>query len=191
MSLEAALEANTAALKELTAALLASGALQTAQASAAAHSSPGVQAVVKAQKEADAKKQSAATATTAGASDAPSDAKAASESKPSGEPSASTPTKSSGEQPTELQPWHEKTVKLFAELDGGEPTLENLRKAVLGINQHVGRVQAEAVLQRFGAQAITAKDTKKGLDEDQYPAVFALCLEVLAGRTDATASMTE
>lgn len=181
MSLEAALEANTAALKELTAALLAAGALQSAQASSAAHSSPAVQAVVKAQKEADTKKlQPAATAKGADA-----------QSAPSGEPSASTPTSSSNAQPAELQPWHEKTAKLFGELDGKEPTLENLRKAILGINQQIGRPQAEAVLSRFGAQVITPKDGKTGLDADQYPDVFALCLDVLAGRVDAIASVTE
>lgn len=194
MSLEEALAANTAALKELTAALLAAGALQSAQTSAAAHSSPAVQAVVKAQKEADVKKQSAATKPDAGAADAKTAEQTTNESKPSGEPSASTPTSSS----QELQPWHEKTAKLFGELGGSEPTLDNLRKAVLGINQHIGRPQAMAILQRFGAQAITPKlgpDGKTvitaGLDDDQYPEAFALCLEVLAGRVDATAAVTE
>lgn len=181
MSLEEALAANTAAVKELTAALIAAGALQTAQASSAAASSPAVQAVVKAQKAADAKKsQPAATEPNATAA-----------SVQSGEPSASTPTSSSQELPSELHPWHEKTAKLFSELDGGEPTLENLRKAILGINQQIGRAQAEAVLQRFGAQAITPKDGKTGLDTTLYARAFALCLDVLAGRDDATLSMTE
>jgi hypothetical protein len=186
MSLEEALAANTAALKELTAALLAAGALQTAQASSAAASSPAVQAVVKAQKaaeKADAKKQDTATAASA-------------QSAPSGEQFASTPTKSSDASPSELHPWHEKTAKLFGELDGGEATLENLRKAILGINQQIGRAQAEAILHRFGAEAITEKkegDTviKKGLDAKLYPKAFALCLDVLAGRDDATLAKTE
>jgi hypothetical protein len=185
MSLEEALAANTAALKELTAALMAAGALQTAQTSAAAASSPAVQAVVKAQKAADAKKsQPADMAKAASAPDASNDAQTTSESKPSGETSASTPTSSS----QELQPWHEKTAKLFSELDGSEPTLENLRKAILGINQQIGRAQAEAVLHRFGADAITPKADKVGLKEEQYVGVFTMCLDVLAGRVDATAS---
>ena len=36
---------------------------------------------------------------------------------------------------------------------------------------------------------VTAKADKRGLDEDQYAGFFMLCLEVLAGRVDATASM--
>lgn len=222
MSLEEALAANTAALKELTAALLAAGALQSAQTSAAAHSSPAVQAVVKAQKEADeanrkanpkggehesaeaaraASQEQSRTAAALAAEKkqaAVTGANASAASAPSGEPSASTLTSSSSEQPSELQAWHEKTAKLFGELDGSEPTLDNLRKAVLGINQHIGRPQAMAILQRFGAQAITPKlgpDGKTvitaGLDDDQYPEAFALCLEVLAGRVDATAAVTE
>jgi len=191
MSLEEALAANTAAVKELTAALLAAGALQTAQASSAAASSPAVQAVVKAQKTADAKKlQSTATNSDANVPDAATAGKATSESKPSGEPSASIPT-SSSQEPSELHPWHEKTAKLFGELDGGEPTLENLRKAILGINQQIGRAQAEAVLHRFGAQAITPKDGKTGLADTLYPQAFALCLDVLAGRDDATLAKSE
>lgn len=184
MSLEAALLENTNVMRELIAALTAAGALQTAQASAAAHSSPAVQAVVKAQraastKDADAKKQDAAKAATAGsASDA------------CGEPSASTPTSSS----QELQPWAEKTAAKFAELKDAVPDLEYVRQAVLGINALIGRDQANAVLGRFGAEAVTEKksgDTiiKRGLRESQYPEFFALCLEVLSGNVDATASM--
>jgi hypothetical protein len=175
MSLEAALQENTATMRELIAALTAAGALQTAQASAAAHSSPAVKAVLKAQKEADAKKPDAVTAAEA----APS---------ASGEPSAPTGESSSPE-PTELQPWAEKTAAKYAELKDAEPDLENVRKAVLGINSLIGREQATAVLGRFGVQAVTPKDNKKGLDESQYAEFFALCLEVLSGAVDATASM--
>lgn len=174
MSLEQAVAENTAAIKELTAALLAAGTLQTAQASAAAHSSPAVKAVTRAQKEADAKK-----------SDTPP---AADASNAAGEQSASTGASSSPAL-TSLHDWHEKTAELYAELAEATPSLENLRKAVLGINSKIGRPQADAVLARFGAQAITAKDNKKGLLEEQYPAVFKLSLDVLAGRVDATASM--
>ena len=176
MSIEERLAENTAALKELTAALLAGGVLQNAQAM----TTPAVQAVVKAQKAADAKKftpkEPEAAAPTADAPNA------------SGEQSAPTGESSSSE-PTELQPWAEKTAKLYGDLKDGEPTLDNLRKAVLGINGMIGREQAEAVLHRFGAQAITPKDNKKGLDAAQYPDAFALCLDVLSGRVDATASM--
>jgi hypothetical protein len=180
MSLEERLAENTAALKELTAALLAAGALQTAQAM----TSPAVQAVTRAQKAADTKKAEDAakkpqTQDTPPAADAPV---------ASGEQSAPTGESSSSE-PTELQPWAEKTAKLYGDLKDGEPTLDNLRKAVLGINGMIGREQAEAVLQRFGAQAITPKDNKKGLDAAQYPDAFAMCLDVLSGRVDATASM--
>jgi hypothetical protein len=86
-------------------------------------------------------------------------------------------------------PWAERSAAKFAELKGAAPDLDNVRKAVLGINSLIGRDQANAVLARFGAQAVTAKDNKKGLDESQYPDFFTLCLEVLAGKVDATASM--
>lgn len=183
MSLEVALQENTATMRELIAALTAAGALQTAQASAAAHSSPAVQAVVKAQKAADAKKsEKVATAT---------DATPAAETAPSasGEQSAQTGESSSSEPTGELQPWAEKTAAKFAELKDAAPDLDNVRKAVLGINSLIGREQATAVLGRFGVQAVTPKDNKKGLDESQYEGFFTLCLEVLSGKIDATASM--
>lgn len=184
MSLEVALAENTAALKELIAALTAAGALQTAQASAAAHSSPAVQAVVKAQKEANAK-DATAKKPTATAADA--------EPAASGEPSASTGA-SSSDAPTLLHDWHEKTADKHAELKDAEPNLENVRKAILGINQLIGRAQADAVLARFGAQAVTEKKEgdkviKRGLDEVQYADFLALCLRVLAGEVDATLSI--
>jgi len=178
MSLEEQLAANTAAIKELTAALLATGVVKNAQATAEAHSSPAVQAVIKAQDKANAKKPTAAdTATTAVAASAPS-----------GEQSASTGESFSSE-PTELQPWAEKTADKYAELKDADADLDNVRKAVLGINSLIGREQATAVLARFGVQAVTPKDNKKGLDESQYPEFFKLCLEVLSGKVDATASM--
>lgn len=210
MSIEQALAENTAALKELTAALLAGGVVKNAQATAEAHSSPAVQAVVKAQKAADAANAKAnpkggehesadaaraasqeqsrtasalAAAKKLAAQQAADDAPAA-----SGEPSAPTGESSSSE-PTELQPWAEKTAAKFAELKDAEPDLENVRKAVLGINSLIGRDQATAVLGRFGVQAVTPKDNKKGLDESQYAEFLALCLEVLSGKVDATASM--
>lgn len=188
MSLEAALQENTATMRELIAALTAAGALQTAQASAAAASSPAVKAVVKAQKEADAKKPEAAKAAPAEA--APN---------ASGEQSASTGESSSQEEnpdgtlidkgPVAVMPWSEKTAAKFAELKDAAPDLDNVRKAVLGINSLIGREQATAVLGRFGVQAVTPKDNKKGLDESQYAEFFTLCLEVLSGKVDATASM--
>lgn len=191
MSLEQALAENTAALKELTAALLAGGVVKNAQATAEAHSSPAVKAVVKAQKEADAKKPEADSAKPAageaGSSNA-KDAEVPNDSTKSGEQSAPTGESSSSE-PTELQPWAEKTAAKFAELKDATPDLENVRKAVLGINSLIGRDQATAVLGRFGVQAVTPKDNKKGLDESQYAEFLALCLEVLSGKVDATASM--
>ncbi|PQV51845.1 hypothetical protein [Paraburkholderia sp. BL21I4N1] len=204
MSLEEQLAANTAALKELTAALLAGGVLQNAQAM----TTPAVQAVVKAQKAADeanrkanpkggehessdaaAQEQSRTASALAAAKKHAAQEAAEAARSASGEPSAPTGESSSNEPTGELQPWHEKTATLYGELKDGKPTLDNLRKAVLGINGMIGRDQAEGILQRFGAQAITPKDTKKGLDEAQYPDAFALCLDVLSGRVDATASM--
>jgi hypothetical protein len=181
--LKTAVEQNTAVLRELIAALTAAGALQTAQASAAAHSSPAVKAVVAAQKAADAKKsEKVATATdvTPAAETAPS---------ASGEQSAPTGESSSSEPTGEMQPWAEKTAAKFAELKDATADLDNVRKAVLGINSLIGREQATAVLGRFGVQAVTPKDNKKGLDESQYADFFVLCLEVLSGKVDATASM--
>ncbi|MDR8077823.1 hypothetical protein KPA96_19395 [Burkholderia cenocepacia] len=186
--LKAAVEANTAMLRELTAALIASGALQTAQASAALHSSPGVQAVATAQrqlkeKEADAaKKQDAATDANAGAA-------ATTESKPSGATSAPTPGKSSDVPPSgELKPWADKTAEIYAELKDAEPTAENVKRLIVfGINQKIpgeGRAIAEAVLARFGANAVSEKPGKKGLSEDQYADVLAYGLRVLAGELD-------
>ena len=217
MSLEQAIAANTAAVKELTAALLSIGALQNAQASAALHSAPGVQAVVAAQKAADeanrqanpkggehasvdearaasqeqsrtaaalaaAKKQDAATDANAGAA-------ATNESKPSGATSAPTPAKSSDAQPLgALQPWADKTAEIYAELKDAKPTLENVKRLIVfGINQKIpgdGRAIAEAVLARFGANAVTEKPGKRGLTEDQYADVLAYGLRVLAGEID-------
>lgn len=190
MSLEQALAENTATMKELIAALLSVGAVQTAQVSSAAHSSPAVKAVVKAQNEADAKETAAKKQqkpATAGDAAATPAAEAASESKPSGEQSAPTGESSS----SELQPWAEKTADKFAELKDAEPNLENVRKAILGINSLIGRTQADAVLGRFGAQAVTTKADKKGLDEEQYGEFLELCLRVLAGEVDATLSISE
>lgn len=111
------------------------------------------------------------------------------EAKKSGEASASTPKKSSDA--PKLAAWHKKTAAAFAELKDSEPTLESVRKAILAINREVGREQADAVLGRFGANAVTAKPEagKTGLDPEQYPDFFAMCLDVLAGKADATASM--
>lgn len=185
MSLESALEANTAAVKELTAALLSIGALQTAQASAALHSAPGVQAVTAAQnqlagKEAGtAKKPSEVTQSTAAATSAPS-----------GEPSAPTPKKSSdAPEQTELQPWAEVCAETYASLKDGDASLDNIKTAILAINSKIDRAQANAVLARFGAQAVTSKADKRGLDPEQYEGFFALCLDVLSGRVDATAAI--
>lgn len=174
MSLEAAIQENTAAVRELVAALTTAGALQNAQASAAAASSPAVQAVIKAQKDADVKKS---TPMDAGASSAPS-----------GERSASITASSSRVQKS-LRDWHEKTAETYAELKDAPADLEHARKAILAINVKIGRAQADAVLARFGVQAVTTKADKKGLDESQYPDFLAMCLEILAGRADATESM--
>ncbi len=159
MSLEAALEANTTAIRELIAAI-ASGALKSV---------PVV----------DAKKP-----------DTPKTAPAASAQ--SGEPSASTPPKSS-DAPTHaaLFDWHKKTAEAHAELKDAEPTLDSARKAILAINSKIGRPQADAVLARFGVQAVSPKADKKGLDESQYPDFLKLCLDVLAGRVDATLAIAE
>jgi hypothetical protein len=186
MSLEAALIENVAVMRELIAALTAAGTIQTTQVSAQAASSPAVKAVAKAQKELAekeaAKKPEAATTDT-----------------PSGEASTPVPVIESVKEEApavDLQPWHEKTAKLYSELATAKPTLDNVRKAVLGINsllgQPAGREQATALLGRFGAKAVTFKPEmpdKPGLNEDQFPAVFAMALDVLAGRLDVTASM--
>ncbi|MBR8460758.1 hypothetical protein KDW07_26825 [Burkholderia dolosa] len=193
--LKAAVEANTAMLRELTAALLAAGALQTAQASAALHSAPGVQAVAAAQrelnaKEADAaKKQTSGTAADAPVADASKSAPTANASKPSGEPSPSTPTSSNAAQPSgERKPWADHTAEIYAELKDAEPTVENVKRLiVIGINQKIptdGRAIAEAVLARFGANSVSDKPGRRGLTEDQYADVFAYGLRVLAGEID-------
>jgi hypothetical protein len=179
MSLEQALAENTAALKELTAALLAAGALQNAQTM----TSPAVQAVARAQKEADAKN-------TDGAATAAPATEAAKPSNPSGKQSAPTGAQSSPDR-TALQPWHEATAQVYGELKDAEPTLDNVKKAILAVNSKIGRAQAEAVLGRFGAQAVTAKADKTGLDAEQYPGFFELCLDVLSGRVDATLAIAE
>ncbi|UQP02252.1 hypothetical protein L0Z36_10225 [Burkholderia multivorans] len=195
MSLEQAIAANTAAVKELTAALLSIGALQNAQASAALHSAPGVQAVAAAQrelanKEADsAKKQTSGTAADAPAADASASAQTATESKPSGATSAPTPEKSSAVQPSdELKPWATHTAEIYAELKDAEPTLENVKRLIVtGLNSKIpndGRAIAEAVLARFGANAVSEKPGKRGLTADQYKDVFAYGLRVLAGEID-------
>ncbi|SAL47208.1 hypothetical protein AWB74_02113 [Caballeronia arvi] len=186
MSLEAVIEAQNAALventnvmRDLIAALLATGKPEIAPGVRIIDTSvsPAVKAVVKAQKELEAKK---------------SDKKEA-EPTPeptSGEASTEAPaTESASVDAGELAPWADKTAELHAKLKDLDPNFANLKEAVLGINRIVGREQAEAVLSRFGAQAITAKADKKGLDENQYPAVYEMCIGVLAGRVDATASM--
>lgn len=168
MNLEAALQENTVALRELTAALVASGALQTAQTSSAAASSPAVQAVTKAQKdlakkETDAKKSDAPADTTSAATTTASDACVA-----------------------EKKPWADKTAEKFTELQGQKATVENLKKGIVAISGLVGRPQAEAVLARFGVDAVTEKPGKKHLDESQYVDCFAMMLRVLVGAYDAT-----
>ncbi|KVK98634.1 hypothetical protein [Burkholderia ubonensis] len=219
MSLETAIEANTAAIKELTATLLATGALQTAQASAALQAAPGVQAVAAAQKAADeanrranpaggqhasaeearaASQEQSRTAAAlaaakkreAAATDANAGAAATHESKPSGATSAPTPGKSSAApELNELQPWAETCAETYASLKDGESSLDNIKTAILAINSKIDRAQANAVLGRFGAQAVTAKADKRGLDPEQYADFFVLCLDVLSGRVDATASL--
>lgn len=208
MSLEQAIAANTAAVKELTAALIASGALQTAQASAALHSAPGVQVVVAAQRElaardnvnatevqtraaegASSKKQTSGTAADAPAADASAAVQTTSESKPSGATSAQTPEKSSdAQQNVALKPWATHTAEIYAELKDAAPTAENVKRLIVfGINQKIpgeGRAIAEAVLARFGANAVSEKPGKKGLTEDQYADVLAYGLRVLAGTLD-------
>ncbi|MBR8303718.1 hypothetical protein KDW49_23695 [Burkholderia dolosa] len=199
MSLEQALADNTAAIKEMTAALLSIGALQTAQASAALHSAPGVQAVAAAQrelnaKEADAaKKQTSGTAADAPAADASGSAQTATESKPSGATSAPTPAKSNdaqlnGEQTVALKTWVKHTAEIYEELKDAEPTLENVKRLIVtGLNSKIpgdGRAIAEAVLARFGANAVSEKPGKRGLTADQYADVFAYGLRVLAGEID-------
>lgn len=193
MSLEAVIEAqnaaiveNTNVMRELIAALTAAGAIQTAQSTAAnTTNAPGVKSVMKAQKElqnkeADAKKsETSATGKeqpTATSGEASTDGQA-----------TESASADAGNDP--LQPWADKTAELHAKLKDLDPNFANLKDAVLGINRLIGREQAEAILARFGAQAITTKADKKGLDENQYPAVFEMCIEVLAGRADATASM--
>lgn len=167
MCLEDAIAANTAAIKELIEAIRNTGGLPGVSSDAA--SSPAVKAVVAAQEKAETKK--------------PKPEEKAIDSPQSGEPSALIPTKSSD---APLREWAPRTMDLNDSLVGKAATLENLRAAILGINQHIGRAQAEAVLQRFGAQGITPRNGKPGLDESQYEDVFALCLDVLAGRADAT-----
>lgn len=225
MSLEQAIAENTAAIKELTAALIASGALQTAQASAALHSAPGVQAVVAAQKAADeanrnanppggqhasadaaraASQEQSRTASAlaaakkqeAAASAASAGAAATTESKPSGATSAQTPEKSSAaQQSDELKPWATHTAEIYAELKDAEPTLENVKRLIVtGINSKIpgdGRAIAEAVLARFGANAVSEKPGKKGLSEDQYADVLTYGLRVLAGELDPREAETQ
>jgi hypothetical protein len=183
MSLEERIAENTLALRELTAALQAAGALKDAKQIGTA---PGVAKVAAAQKEAEVKKSDPKKA----------DAEKVADAAPaSGEPSAPTGGSSSPAQNSvELQPWHEKTAAKFAELKDGEANLENVRKAVLAINSLIGRPQAEAVLGRFGAQAVTEKKegdkiVKRGVDEKQYPEFFKFALRALAGEIDATLSV--
>ncbi|MBN3809434.1 hypothetical protein [Paraburkholderia sp. Ac-20347] len=180
MSLEQALADNTAAMKELTAALLSAGTLQNAQAM----TSPGVQAVVRAQKEADAKNTDGAAAA------APAE-EVVNASKPSGKPSKPTGNEPSPEPEVDLQPWAAATAEVYGELKDADATADNVKKAILAINAKIGRPQAEAVLARFGVQAVTSKGDKRGLDLDQYPAFLVLCLDVLSGRVDATLAIPE
>ncbi|SEB24770.1 hypothetical protein [Paraburkholderia sartisoli] len=188
-ALQTALQENTATMRELIAALTAAGALQTAQASSAAASSPAVKAVVKAQKEADAKKSDATLTGKSAIQQAEEDVAADAAANASGEASVQTGESSSTVLTADLQPWHSKTADTYAELKDADASLDNVKKAILAINAKISRDQATAVLARFGAQAVTAKPDKTGLDEDQYADFFKLCLDVLSGRVDATASM--
>ena len=172
MSLEAALVDNTTAIRELIATL-------TAQATAAG---PAVQAVVQAQKAADAKKSNpapAATRTTAPAASAPS-----------GAPSTPTTESSSGA-PKSLRAWHEKTAPDYEKLKDAPASLDTIRTAILAINAKIGREQAIAVLGRFGAEVVAPKPDKRALDPTHYAEAFALCLDVLAGRADALDAIAE
>lgn len=165
MSLEVTIQENTNVMRDLIAALLMNKP-QLGEGVRIVDAAPGVDKVIKAQKEAAVKKPVST----------------------SGEPSTPAPATESADA-VELKPWHEKTAALYTDLMDRTPDLGNVQKAVLGINTHCGREQATALLSRFGAQAISPKPDKKGLDAAQYPEVFALALEVLAGRVDATESM--
>lgn len=180
MSLEVTIQENTNVMRDLIAALLMNKP-QLGEGVRIVDAAPGVDKVIKAQKEVDAKKPVKAVEQIH-TPDTPVTT--------SGKPSTPAPATESADA-VELKPWHEKTAALFAELNGKAPELAQVQKAVLGINTHCGREQATALLSRFGAQAISPKPDKKGLDESQYPEVFALALEVLAGRVDATESLTE
>lgn len=195
MSLEAVLEANTAALLEHSSIMKA--LMERLAPVGGIASAPGVDKVIKAQKETDSKKSQTAPKSDASSTDTE---KSSAVSQTGEAKKSDTPVTTSGapwiESPAtesadavELKPWHEKTAALFAELNGKAPELAQVQKAVLGINTHCGREQATALLSRFGAQAISPKPDKKGLDAAQYPEVFALALKVLAGRVDATESM--
>lgn len=167
MSLEAALEANTTAVRELIETLKAAQATADFSKAVAAATTEKPSA-----KKPDTKSTAPATSAL------------------SGEPSAPTPEKSSAAPaPTELQPWAEACAETYASLKDGGASLDNVKTAILAINSKIGREQANAVLARFGAQAITAKADKRGLDPEQYTDFFRLCLDVLAGRVDATAPL--
>lgn len=164
MSLEQAIQENTAAVRELIAALQAGGIVQNAQTSAAVASMPAVKAVKKAQ---DALAKNEATGENEGAKQATTAA----------DPEPST---------AELKPWAEKTLPKFRELQSAKATLANLQQGILAINNLAGRPQAEAVLARFGVQSVSTKPGKTGLSEDQYVDAFGMMLRVLAGTYDPT-----
>ncbi|MBU9378728.1 hypothetical protein [Burkholderia gladioli] len=153
---------------------------------------PGVQKLAEARAALDAKEDAGKKQTSGTAADATAAAAAPVEpttpesSKP-GPASASTPTSSNDAPRTgELKPWHEKTAALYAELKDAPVTLETCKKAILGVNANVGREQAEALLSRFGANAVSPKPGKKHLDEKLFGDFMTLALAILAGRADAT-----
>ncbi|MEX3555291.1 MAG: hypothetical protein VB131_01225 [Burkholderia gladioli] len=185
MSLEISLQENTAALQAHTEVMRALMARLTG--TPATDLAPGVAQLIEAQralnaKEADAKKPDTAN-------DAPADNAPTSESQKPGEVSAQTPASSSPE--PKLHDWHAATASAYAELKDAPRTLDTAKKSLLAINSRINREQATAALARFGAQAITTKDGARGLDEAQYPEFVAYCLDILAGRVDATEAVIE
>lgn len=87
-----------------------------------------------------------------------------------------------------IQPWAPKTHPVFLKLRDQPANLVNIKTAIMAIDTHAGRDKANAVLARFGANAVSERPGRAHLTENNYVEAYGYMLRVLAGATDPEGS---